>query len=243
MPKLIFDIETVGEDFDSLDATSQEALTRWIKKEAESEEDYLKELEALKDGLGFSPFTGQVVAIGVLDYEKNKVVVTFQAPGENLKEFEEDGVKYKPLSEPEMLENFWTGAKNYNEFVTFNGRCFDVPFLMTRSAVHKIKPSKDLMSNRYLSSQRDLAKHIDLQDQLTFYGAIRRKGGLHIIARSFGIKSPKDSGIKGDDIGRLFKEKKFLEIARYNAGDLYATRDLYTYWKDYLYFQNERYKY
>ncbi|TSC83596.1 MAG: Uncharacterized protein G01um101413_974, partial [Parcubacteria group bacterium Gr01-1014_13] len=53
MPKLIFDIETVGEDFDSLDATSQEALTRWIKKEAESEEDYLKELEALKDGLGF----------------------------------------------------------------------------------------------------------------------------------------------------------------------------------------------
>lgn len=236
MARLIFDIETIGEDFDSLDHTSQEALTRWIKKDSESEEEYEKELAALKDGLGFSPFTGEVVAIGVLDYEKNKVVIYFQAPGENLQEFEEDGVIYKPMSEKEMLENFWKGAASYSEFVTFNGRCFDVPFLMIRSAVHKIKPSKDLMANRYLSSQRDWAKHVDLQDQMTFYGALRRRGGLHIITRAFNIKSPKDSGIKGEDVGRLFKEKKFVDIAKYNAGDLYATRDLYTYWKDYLSF-------
>ena len=114
---------------------------------------------------------------------------------------------------------------------------------MIRSAINKIKPSKDLMANRYLGSQPAGAKHIDLQDQLTFYGALRRRGGLHIISRSFGIKSPKDSGIKGEDVGRLFKEKKFVDIARYNAGDLYATRDLYSYWKDFLYFQNDRYKY
>lgn len=241
MAKLIFDIETVGEDFDSLDRTSQEALTRWIKKDSESEEEQKRELALIKEGLGFSPFTGEIVAIGVLDYERDKVVIYFQAPGANLKEFEENGVKYKPMGEREMLESFWAGAQNYNEFVTFNGRGFDVPFLAIRSAIHKIKPSKDLMANRYISSQPQSAKHIDLQDQLTFYGALRRKGGLHIIARSFGIKSPKDSGIKGEDVGRLFKEKKFAEIARYNAGDLYATRDLYTYWKDYLYFSNGRY--
>ncbi|OGF74125.1 hypothetical protein A2W48_02165 [Candidatus Giovannonibacteria bacterium RIFCSPHIGHO2_12_44_12] len=243
MSRLIFDIETIGEDFDSLDKTSKEALTRWIKKESESEKEYEKELTDLKEGLGFSPFTGEIAAIGVLDYEKDKVVIYFQAPGENLKEFEEGGVKYKPMTEPEMLESFWAGAKNYSEFVTFNGRGFDVPFLMIRSAINKIKPSKDLMANRYLGSQPAGAKHIDLQDQLTFYGALRRRGGLHIISRSFGIKSPKDSGIKGEDVGRLFKEKKFIDIARYNAGDLYATRDLYSYWKDFLYFQNERYKY
>ena len=33
--KLVFDIETIGSDFDSLDHTTQEVLTRWIKKEAE----------------------------------------------------------------------------------------------------------------------------------------------------------------------------------------------------------------
>ena len=243
MPKLIFDIETIGEDFDSLDHTSQESLTRWIKKDSETEKEYLRELEALKDGLGFSPFTGEVVAIGVLDYEKNKVVVTYQAPGEEGEEFEEDGVIYKAMSEADMLKNFWKGSEHYNEFVTFNGRCFDVPFLMVRSAVHKIKPTKDLMANRYLSSQRDAAKHVDLQDQMTFYGALRRKGGLHIISRAFGIPSPKESGIKGDDVGRLFTEKRYKDIARYNAGDLYATRDLYTYWKEYLHFPYEKYQY
>jgi len=52
MSRLIFDIETVGEDFDSLDKTSKEALTRWIRKDSDSEEEYERELEALKEGLG-----------------------------------------------------------------------------------------------------------------------------------------------------------------------------------------------
>ena len=37
---LILDIETVGEDYDSLDKATQESLTRWIKKESASEEEY-----------------------------------------------------------------------------------------------------------------------------------------------------------------------------------------------------------
>ena len=32
MPKLIFDIETIGENFDELDQATQEVLTKWIKK-------------------------------------------------------------------------------------------------------------------------------------------------------------------------------------------------------------------
>lgn len=236
MPKLIFDIETVGEDFDSLDENSKEALSKWIKKGGNSDEDYERELELLKDGLGFSPFTGQVIAIGVFDQEKNKGVVTFQAPGEAIKEFDEGNIHYKQMDEKSMIENFWNGAVNYTEFITFNGRGFDVPFLMIRSAIHKIKPSKDLMSNRYIGSQKFGALHIDLQDQLTFYGCLKRRGGLHIISRAFGIKSPKGDGIKGDDVGRLFKERKFVEIAKYNAGDLFATSELYTYWKNYLCF-------
>ena len=38
MPKLIFDIETVGEDFDSLDLKTQESLTRWLDKDVLSKE-------------------------------------------------------------------------------------------------------------------------------------------------------------------------------------------------------------
>ncbi len=234
MPKLIFDIETVGEDFDALDETTKEVLTRWIKKEADTKKEYEAELEDLKNRLGFSPLTGEIVCVGVLDYEKDKGVVYFQAPGADGEEFEEGGFKFKPMTEQKMLFNFWEGAKNYQEFVSFNGRSFDAPFLAIRSAIHKIRPTKDLMSNRYVRSQDYDSKHIDLFDQLTFYGAMRRKGGLHLWCRAFGIKSPKSEGITGDDVSRLFREKKYKDIARYNAGDLRATRDLYQYWKDYI---------
>ena len=91
------------------------------------------------------------------------------------------------------------------------------------------------MSNRYLSSQRG-PRHIDLQDQFMFYGAMRRKGGLHLWCRTFGIKSPKAEGISGDDVQGLFKQGDVEAIAKYNAGDLVATKQLFEYWNTYLRF-------
>ncbi|MBU6500965.1 MAG: ribonuclease H-like domain-containing protein [Patescibacteria group bacterium] len=234
--KLIIDIETVGEDFNSLDEATQEVLTRWIKKESADEEDYKAALDDLKQGLGFSPLTGEIVAIGVLDYHKNEGVVYYQAPGEKINESSEDGITFKAMPEKEMLQKFWDGAQKYQQFITFNGRGFDMPFLMIRSAIHGIRPTKDLMRGRYLSQQNFDALHIDLFDQLTFYGAVRRKGGLHLWSRAFGIESPKASGVTGDDVSRLFKEKRFLDIAKYNVGDLRATKDLYEKWQTYLNF-------
>lgn len=135
-----------------------------------------------------------------------------------------------------MLEHFWDVAKEYDEFISFNGRGFDVPFLMLRSAIHGLRPTKDLMSNRYLNSQKYDAKHIDLYDQLSFYGATRGKGSLHLYCHAFGIKSPKSDGISGDDVAGLFSARRFLDIARYNVGDLLATKALYERWEKYLKF-------
>lgn len=236
MSKLIFDIETIGENFEEMDAITQEVVTRWIKKESESEEEYKVALEELKSGLGFSPLTGEIVVIGFLDYEKNQGEICFQAPGEKPKdnEFEDAGVKFRLMTEKEMLERFWVVANSYAEFISFNGRGFDVPFIMIRSAIHGIRPTKDLMSNRYLSSQKYNAKHIDLLDQLSFYGAVRRKGNLHLWSRAFKIESPKTEEATGDKVGTLFREKKFKEIAKYNAKDLFATKELYQYWEKYV---------
>jgi predicted PolB exonuclease-like 3'-5' exonuclease len=152
----------------------------------------------------------------------------------NLPDKEEDGVIYKCRTEKEMLEQFWQGAQNYTEFVTFNGREFDIPFLMIRSAINKVRPTKNLLSNRYLSSQHYDAKHVDLCDQLSFYGSVRKKCSLHVSCRAFGIESPKAQGVSGDDVASLFKEKKYFEIAKYNVGDLVATQKLYEYWKEFL---------
>lgn len=234
LKKLVFDIETVGEDFDSLDKVTQDALTQWIEKEADDKDEYQRLLDDLKNGLGFSPLTGQIVAVGVLDVELAKGGVYYQSPGKKAERFEEDGMTFEAMAEEQILKKFWEIAMQYNVFVTFNGRSFDVPFLMVRSAAHRIRPSKNLMAGRYLYQQHAEAIHIDLLDQLSFMGAVRRKGSLHLWSRAFGIKSPKGEGITGDDVGMFFKKKKYLDIARYNVGDLRATRELYKKWEDYL---------
>ena len=234
MPKLIFDIETIGEDWSEMDETTQKALTSWLKKEAYSDESYALALDNIKSGLGFSPYTGEVVAIGVLEAETNKGAVYFQAPDSGIKDFEADGIKYRVLTEKAMLANFWQGAIEYSEFISYNGRGFDVPFLMLRSAINEVRPTKDLMSNRYLNSQKFNAQHIDLMDQLTFYGAVQRRPKLHIVCRAFGIKSPKEDGVDGDEVKPLFVAKEYEKIARYNAADLRATRELYFKWEKFI---------
>ncbi len=228
MPRLIFDIETVGVEFDSLDEKSQEALLRF----AETPED----IEAVKEGLGFSPLTGEVVAIGVLNPETEKGAVYFLDPQNKLEKQEKNDAQYLPFkSEKELLRSFWDASAHYDQFITFNGRGFDAPFLMIRSAVNKIKPTKNLMTYRYESEQYGKTiTHLDLLDRLTFFGAVRRKGNLHMWCKAFGIESPKSKGVSGDDVARLFKEKKYMTIAEYCFDDIVATRKLYDYWEKYV---------
>jgi DNA polymerase elongation subunit (family B) len=142
----------------------------------------------------------------------------------------------KNTTEKEMLQKFWEVVEKYDTFVTFNGRAFDVPFLMVRSALAGIRPSKNLLANRYLNYHPSNARHIDLLDQLTFYGAMRKKGSLHLWCRAFGIESPKSQGVDGDDVKALYDHGKSADIARYNARDLEATTLLYQKYVTFLQF-------
>lgn len=236
MGTLIFDIETVGEKWADLDTTSQEVLSHWIEKTAKTEEDREAELRDLQNGLGFSPLTGYIVAIGLFDLEREKGVVFYDNKGESHEEIEHEGYVLKPRSEAAMLADFWEGARRYTTFVTFNGRMFDAPFLALRSAIHGITPSRDLLEGRYLYQQRS-CKHIDLADQLSFYGAMYRKASLHMYCRAFGITSPKALGVTGDDVAELFEGGCYTDIARYNVRDVIATTKLYEKWRRYLAFQ------
>jgi len=222
MSRIIFDIETVGKDFESLDKGTQEYLLKW----AESEE----EIKDVKESLSFYPLTAEIITIGMLNPETDKGAVYFQAPETAIAPFEENGIRFETGSEKDILGKFWNTVKSYKEIITFNGRGFDCPFILVRSAVHKIKPSKDLMPNRYNGS------HIDLLDQLTFYGASRRRFSLDMWCKTFGIKSPKEDGITGYDIKDLFANKRYTDIARYCFGDIKATKELFHYWENYIKF-------
>jgi len=222
MSRIIFDIETVGRDFKSLDNATQEYLLRYAETEDEKEE--------IKDRLSFYPLTAEVVAIGLLNPDTQKGLVFFQTTGEPLLPFEEDNIRYETGTEKEILDKFWSVIKDYKQFITFNGRGFDCPFILIRSAVYKIKPKKDLMPNRYNDT------HIDLLDQLTFYGASRRRFSLDMWCKTFGIKSPKEGGITGYEVKDMFKAGRYIDIAKYCVGDLRATRELLSYWENYIRF-------
>ncbi len=228
MPKkLIVDIETVGCNFDALDDVSKE----YLLKNASSEE----EMEAEKSMLALSPLTGEIAAIGMLEDDTDSGAVYFQSPGTDMEPMKEGDIKYVADTEEGILKRFWEVMGNYSQIITFNGRGFDAPFLILRSAIHKIRPTKDLMPYRYSNT----SSHLDLYDHLTFYGSARRKMSLHMCCTAFGIKSPKEAGVSGAEVGDLFKDGKYLDIARYCVGDLYATKELYEYWNKYIKFSSK----
>ncbi len=220
MSKIVFDIETVGQDFDTLDEVSQE----YFLKFADTEQ---KIIDA-KNSMSFFPVTAQIVTIGMLDVDTNKSFVFFQNEGKKEK-FQEGEITYVSCDEKEILANFWKLIEKANVFITFNGRTFDCPFIMLRSAMNSVRASKNLVPYRY-----DSRLHVDLMDQLTFYDAMRRKFSLDMWCKAFNIKSPKEEGVTGLQVKDLFHNGKYIDIARYCARDLQATKELYMYWEKYI---------
>lgn len=221
MNKIVFDIETVGDDFDSYDGETQEILLKRAKTDEEKQE--------IKDGLGLSPVSGKIVAIAMVDVASDEGVVFFQSNDGTKGSFREGNGEYIVCSEKEILENFWDKISGCSQFITYNGRGFDCPYIMMRSAALKVKPSKDLMPYRY-----DAKAHVDLYDQLTCYGAMRRHFSLHMVSQVFGIKSPKEEGVSGAMVGDLFRDQRTTDIARYCLRDVRATKEVYLRWEKYI---------
>lgn len=228
MRTLIFDIQTVGERWDDLDATTKTVLSRWIERSVKNKQEKELQFKDLREGLGFLPLTGRIVAVGLYDLEREQGAV-YYVDAINGADDEVGAFILKTRSEEAMLREFWEGALEYDTFVTFNGRAFDVPFLIHRSVAHGIRPTRELMKYRYLS-QQSAPFHIDLQDELTWYGAMARRPSLHLFCRAYGINNPKADGISGDEVAELFKKKQFRDIALYNSRDVIATKELYEVW-------------
>ena len=223
MAKVVFDIETVGVDFDSLEEKDQDYFLRFAKTE--------QEIEDAKNSLSFYPLTAQIVAIGMLEVDSQQGFVFFQNNSQQMEKFADGKITYHSGTEEEILKNFWKLIDKSAQFITFNGRLFDCPFVMLRSAMNHVKTTKNLVPYRYNHNQ-----HVDLADQLTFYDAMRRKFSLDMWCKAFKIKSPKEEGITGLDVKALYKEGRYEDIARYCIRDVEATRQLYVYWEKYLRF-------
>jgi DNA polymerase elongation subunit (family B) len=230
MRRIVFDIETCAYPFESLSESQREYLLRYADKEPDPDKRQLMIDDAVRY-TSLYPFTSKCIVIGIYDVEKEKSYVYYesQMKEEWTIESATDGgkVQYKGLSEKEMLESFWRIVKHIDQFITFNGRNFDVPFLMMRSAMVGVKVTKNLMGYRYGD------EHIDLLEQFTFYGSTR-KFNLDFYCQSFGIESPKSKDISGMDVKNLYEAGRIKDIAVYCSKDVYATYQLFKIWEKYI---------
>lgn len=226
--QLVFDIETAGFNIDTLSDSQKEFLLRYADKELDEKIRAQKTDEAIRY-LSLYPFTAKVISIGLYHTQMEKALVLYEGDKEDQNVISDDEhVVYKPLPEEEILKTFWQYAEKVEKFISFNGRNFDIPFLMLRSAVLKIKPSVNFIGSRFNTS-----KHIDLLEQFTFYGLIK-KFNLDFYCQAFGIESPKSKGVSGMEVKQLYEAGRIKEIAVYCGQDIRATYELFKIWDEYL---------
>lgn len=221
--KVVFDIETVGFEFEKdFDDVQKEYLLKYAKDEEEQ--------KVIKEGLGLYPVSGKIVTIAMYNVDSGKGCV-FYDTGENAsaqKEKEVDGIKFVPGNEKEILEGFWDFIQKFDFYITFNGRAFDVPFIRIRSAILGIKCPIELMTPRFKNSYK-ANPHIDLLEELTFNGATNKKFNLDFYCKAFGVPTPKTT-MTGHEVPKYISEGRGLEVAEYCIRDVVSTGELFTKW-------------
>ncbi|TAL69169.1 MAG: 3'-5' exonuclease [Bacteroidetes bacterium] len=237
---LVYDLETTPRLYDSFSESQQEYIVRG----ANTEEERIKKLGEM----ALSPLTGKIICIGLQLMEtledgsyilkKKKAFAVDELKQEPQLKQLESGAECELMSEKEIIKNFWSifQKEDYRNvhLITFNGRNFDAPFLMLRSAILNIKPTRNLMTGTKFT----YPLHTDLLDELTYfnpgpYGATKRFN-FDFYTREFGITSPKSAGIDGSKVSEFYNEGKILEIAEYCLRDVKATWELFLKWKEFL---------
>lgn len=238
---LVFDLETVGLALEQFDEAQQEYLLRGTQTEEEREKKIRE--------LALSPLCAKIVCVGLSilqgngehwTVEREGALVLDEAigDGEQHKQTAESGLSLSYCNEKTMLASFWKMLQHYPNIhlVSFNGRGFDAPFLMLRSAVFHIRPSRNLMGG----TKWNYRDHTDLADELSYFGyqtsGPLRRFNFDFYARAFGIPSPKGEGIDGSKVGEYYSQGRVEEIAEYCMRDVRATWELFRFWKEHLCF-------
>src|SRR5436305_8438855 len=132
---------------------------------------------------------------------------------------------YVSGTEKQILEKFWDWFDNDSRFISFNGRQFDGPFLMIRSAVNGVIPKRDLVGYRY-----QMHPNCDLREALNFYGTTNNrqfKFNLDLACKTFGVPTSKREGVDGRSVETWYRAGRHRDIAEYCLEDVRATAQLY----------------
>ncbi|MHC5063517.1 MAG: ribonuclease H-like domain-containing protein [Planctomycetota bacterium] len=209
---LVFDIETVPDsELRDLPPTIVKTLSEHCERKERDQSMVM----------GLSPFFGKTISLafgeGEADAEEQDVTVLVVppdnwSPGE-LPEW------IRPMSEAELLNCFWALSARADLVVTYNGRGFDLPFLVARSLILGVPARVDLMSERW-----GLRPHLDLFEIMSQRG--RGPSNLDVVCWALDIQSPKGE-MDGSMVAPAYERGDLDQIAMYNREDVRATTAVY----------------
>lgn len=208
IPALVFDIETVGQDFSSLGEWEQDYFLNNLEKNTTNRSE-------AKNKTGLYAFFGFVCSIAAKDTITGQGII-YHLCDSQLKNPENFEVKtFK--EEKDLLAAFWQYASTYQTFVTFNGAGFDFPFMFLRSAAKRVKVPARL-------ANLDRTQHLDLSQKFTQGG---RSFKLEALTRFLGLSNPKEKGVSGLHVSHLYQQGDHQAIVDYVSRDVDSTRQLY----------------
>lgn len=130
----------------------------------------------------------------------------------------------EPLFRPrEMSKLFWRGVEETYAgaaLVTFNGRGFDIPLLELTAYRYGIA-APNHFRNKSAARNRYSDRHIDLQDWISNYSAIRMHGGLDLLAKIIG--KPGKRQTRGSDVYDMYLDGRLQDISDYCLHDVLDT--------------------
>lgn len=217
--EIFLDIETVRDpDFES-NFESRLGKSDLLRIEELPEEEREAARNLIIDKAGLNPGTGKICCIGMVlrsDIDDTASPVELSSCSDN---------------EKEILEYFWGCMKqlknDYIRIVTFNGKDFDVPYILIRSAINGIIPTRVLPSNKWNDSYRVYRGefHFDLWEFLRgFYNKGKFGASMDFWLKSFGLSEKTE---QGSAVGEMFENKEYDRIAAYCLNDCKVTMELY----------------
>jgi len=206
MQKLSFDIETIPQELDELSSIQMEELEKKVSRAVDKGDSTPRE-ELVNRICSTSPYLGKIVCIGLFMEEEGET--------ESLSLIG---------SEKEILERFWKIVGRFDGlFISYNGREFDVPFIVKRSMHYNMS----VTNFNFLKTKRFSSfPHFDVKDMISDWNSFSAPT-LKLACDLLGVPSPKEGEVKAENVYAAFKEGRIQEIADYCVRDVVSTFKCY----------------
>lgn len=125
-----------------------------------------------------------------------------------------------PQSEKKLLQDAWEVLNEFDHYTTFNGYGFDVPVLLMRSAIHRVRPSVNISTKKY-----NIFNHTD--SRMVFGGWDKfTKGKLPFYSQLL-LSEKMNDEFTGEDVQMLWDMELYSDIFDHCEEDCRQTYKLY----------------